>query len=56
MMAHSSDNYEITADITANRPAGEAALTLKAKRKDLLLLNGHAFVCDPEGDLLRVEG
>jgi hypothetical protein len=55
--ALTSANYEMRpADDTSGLTLGEAAIALRPKRRDVLLLEGRAVVTDPEGDLLRVEG
>lgn len=51
----SAANYEFSWEPTGDR-IGEAALILKPRRKDALLIDGRAYVTDPEADLLRVEG
>jgi hypothetical protein len=50
-------NYEMAtvADVEP-LPLGEAAIRLRPKRRDVLLIDGRVVVTDPEGDLLRIEG
>lgn len=51
----SADNYHFDTASIALEP-GEAALTLRPRRRDTLLIDGRAIVSDPEADLIRVEG
>ena len=54
--ALSIDNYDITLAPAATGTLGEAAVELRPRRRDILLVNGRAVITDPEADLLRVEG
>lgn len=54
--ALSSINYDLALSSSAPAALGEAAIVLRPRRRDTLLLDGRAIVTDPEGDLLRVEG
>jgi len=51
----STDNYDFAPD-PAGAGSGEAALRLRPKRRDTLLIDGRAIVSDADADLIRVEG
>src|SRR5206468_1473080 len=48
------DNYTFDAGVPT--PDGLASLTVKPKRKDVLLVEGAIFVLPTDGDLARIEG